>query len=146
MTRSLRWTAYAFAGLLLVWCATTAFAQDTGSQGQAPAGGQTMRHGQGGNRLDWLSKQLDLTDDQKTKLKPILDDESKQMKTVHEDTSLSQDQKRDKMKEIRATTNSKIEDILTPDQQKKFKELNAEGREHHGKTTNPPSGSTPPSQ
>lgn len=139
MRKSFAFAACLFSGLLVLWCAAPTVAQDTGSQGQAQAGAQEMHRGHG-SRLDWLSKQLNLTDDQKTKLKPILDDESSQMKSIHDDSSLSQDQKRDKMKELRESTDTKIEDVLTPDQQTKFKELNAERKEHQKKATNPPSG------
>jgi periplasmic protein CpxP/Spy len=143
MRKSLALAACAFSGLLVLWCAAPTAAQDTGSQAPTQAGGQEMHHGHG-SRLEWLSKQLNLTDDQKTKLKPILDDESSQMKSIHEDSSLSQDQKRDKMKELRESTDTKIEDVLTPDQQTKFKELNAERKEHQKKMTNPPSGAQQP--
>jgi len=46
------------------------------------------------SRLEEISKQLNLTDDQKAKLKPILQDEAQQMKTLHEDTSLTHEQKK----------------------------------------------------
>jgi periplasmic protein CpxP/Spy len=119
-----------FAVLLFVGCALVARAQDTGAQ-QSTAQAQTSMHqGQHASRLDWLSKELNLTDDQKTKIKPILADEGKQMQALHEDTSLSQDQKRDKMKQIHETTNSQINDILTPDQQKKFADLKTQHKGH----------------
>ena len=137
MRSNLKLAAYTFAGLLVGWCAWSTPAQEAG----APAG-QQMRHGQRGDRLEWLSKELNLTDDQKSQLKPILDDEGKQMRAIHQDTSLTPEQKRDKMKELRESTDPKIEAILTPDQQKKFHEMN-QHREHQGKpgSANPPSGS-----
>ncbi len=92
-----------------------------------------MHHGQHASRLEWLSKELNLTDDEKAKLKPILEDESKQMHAAHADTSLTQDQKRDKMKQIHETTNSQIDDILTSEQQKKFAELK---EKHKAQTPN----------
>jgi hypothetical protein len=45
-----------------------------------------------------------LEDDQKEKLKPILQDQHKQMKAVRDDTSLTQDQKHEKMKQIHEST------------------------------------------
>src|ERR1700757_5448105 len=50
--------------------------------------------------LQMLSEKLNLTDDQKAKLKPILQDQMQQMKAVREDSSLSQEQKRPKRKPI----------------------------------------------
>lgn len=80
-------------------------------------------------RLQTLSEKLNLTDDQKAKIKPILEDQIKQMKAAHEDTSLSPEQKRDKMKSIHDTSHEQINAVLTPEQQTKFKEM----QEHMGK-------------
>lgn len=41
--------------------------------------------------LQMLSEKLNLTDDQKAKIRPILQDQMQQMKAVREDSSLSQD-------------------------------------------------------
>lgn len=91
------------------------------------------------HRLEEMSKQLNLTDDQKAKLKPILQDETQQMQAAHNDTSLSQDQKRAKAKEIREAHTSQINEVLTPDQQKKWEEMRKKGKEEHEKK----SGSQP---
>jgi periplasmic protein CpxP/Spy len=123
MLRITKLAAPYFAVLLFFGCSLVARAQDTGTQQPNPQAQTGMHHGQRGNRLEWLSKQLNLTDDQKAKVKPILDDQGKQMRAVREDTSLSQEQKRDKMKEIHEKTDSQINDILTPEQQKKFADL-----------------------
>jgi len=74
-------------------------------------------------RLQKLSSELNLTDDQKTQLKPVLQGEYKQLKAVHDDSSLSPDQKQAKMTEIHDGAKSQINSILTPDQQKKLAEL-----------------------
>jgi hypothetical protein len=52
-----------------------------------------------GERLEWLSQHLNLTEDQKKQLKPILAGEFKQMRAVGEDVSLTQDQKGEKMEQ-----------------------------------------------
>lgn len=123
--------AACFATLLVLGCSLATRAQDTGSQSTPQAQAQgTMHQGQHASQLEWLSKELNLTDDQKTKLKPILADQNKQMRSVKEDTSLGQDQKRDKMKQIHESTSSQINDILTPDQQKKFAELKEQHKGH----------------
>ena len=41
------------------------------------------------NRLKMLTEKLNLTEDQQAKLKPIIEDQSKQMKAIHDDTSLA---------------------------------------------------------
>src|SRR5215475_5400099 len=71
-------------------------------------------------KLQQLATELNLTDDQKTQLKPVLQGEFKQLKAVHDDTSISPDQKNAKMKEIHEGAKSQINSILTPEQQKKL--------------------------
>lgn len=83
------------------------------------------------NHLQMISKELNLTDDQKTKLRPILQDEQQQMQAVHNDTSLTRDQKMAKMKDIRESHQPQINQILTPDQQKKWAEMKKEAKEKH---------------
>jgi Spy/CpxP family protein refolding chaperone len=80
--------------------------------------------------LQMLSEKLSLTDDQKAKLKPILQDQMQQMKAVHEDSSLSPEQKRAKAKSIHESFHEQINAVLTPEQQSKFKEMQ---QEHMGK-------------
>jgi Spy/CpxP family protein refolding chaperone len=71
-------------------------------------------------KLQKLASELNLTDDQKTQLKPILQGEVQQLKAVHSDASLSDEQKGAKMKEIHAGAKSQIGTILTPEQQQKL--------------------------
>ncbi|HZS72007.1 MAG TPA: hypothetical protein VFA13_09230 [Candidatus Acidoferrum sp.] len=86
-------------------------------------------------RLNHLSEELNLTQEQKTKLRPILADEAQQLQAIHNDTSLSREQKMAKMKEVRDSHQPQINEILTPEQQKKWAEMKKEAREKH----NPPS-------
>lgn len=81
--------------------------------------------------LQMLSEKLNLTEDQKAKLKPILLDQAQQMKAVRDDTSLTPEQKAAKKKAIHETTHDQINAVLTPEQQEKFKEMKQEGMEKH---------------
>jgi periplasmic protein CpxP/Spy len=74
-------------------------------------------------RLQHISTELNLTDDQKAKIKPLLQEEVSQMNSLRSDTSLSQDQRQAKMKEIHQTYSSQIQAVLTPEQQKKWAEM-----------------------
>lgn len=80
-------------------------------------------------RLQKISDALNLTDDQKEKLKPILQDEVDQMKTVRDDTSLTQDQKKAKVKQIHEANKPKVNDVLTPEQQAKWKKMKQDAAE-----------------
>jgi Spy/CpxP family protein refolding chaperone len=134
---------YTFAGLTLALAlgfslTTAAQTSSTESKQQAsPDQSQTgstrnMHRDRVGERLKWLSQQLNLTDDQKEQLKPILADEFKQMRAVGEDASLTQDQKREKMKQIHEAARPQVQAILTPGQQQKFAQLKGEAKERRG--------------
>jgi Spy/CpxP family protein refolding chaperone len=73
--------------------------------------------------LQQLSEKLNLTDAQKTAIKPILAAEANEIKAVHQDSSLSNEQKQAKIKEIRDNSREKIKALLTPEQQKTFAEM-----------------------
>lgn len=101
---------------------------------QAPAPGQRhMRRADPAKRLEWMSKKLNLTEDQKTKLQPIFNDQFQQMKAVREDTSLTREQKRDKMKQIHETFHPQVMAVLTPDQQQKLEQMRANREARRGK-------------
>ena len=72
-----------------------------------------------------LSKHLKLTADQQTKVQAALVSERSQMESVHQDTSLSQQDRRSKMMEIRKSTDDQIRGLLDSNQQKKWDEMQA---------------------
>lgn len=80
-------------------------------------------------RLRRMSKDLNLSDDQKEKLKPILQDEVQQMKNVQADNSLSTEQRRKKMRQIHKTYEPQVQAVLTPEQKDKLKSMKQEGRQ-----------------
>ena len=80
--------------------------------------GPKHEHGPGphhmpGNPLEHLSKDLNLTDDQKTKVQPIIDGIKPQMKAIHEEAMK-------KMHALMETAGNQIRPLLTPEQQVKF--------------------------
>ena len=77
--------------------------------------------------LQQISSELNLTDDQKAQIKPILQSEFQQLKTVKDDTTMSADQQKAKAQEIRASAKSQIANILTPEQQKKLATMREQG-------------------
>ena len=64
---------------------------------------------------------LNLTDDQKAKVKDILADAKTKRQTVVSDTSLNEEQKRAKMKELHEGVMAKLNEVLTPEQQAELK-------------------------
>jgi Spy/CpxP family protein refolding chaperone len=81
--------------------------------------GPKHEHGPGphhmmmGNPLDHLTKDLNLTDDQKTKVQPIVDQTKPQMKAIHEEAMK-------KMQALLEGAGNQIRPLLTPEQQVKF--------------------------
>jgi periplasmic protein CpxP/Spy len=59
---------------------------------------------------------LNLTGDQKNKMHGILGDAKTQRESIFKDSSLTDEQKQEKLKDLRTSTRSKIDDVLTPDQ------------------------------
>jgi protein CpxP len=94
-------------------------------------------------RLENLSKQLNLTDDQKAKIKPILEGEAKQIQSLREDSSLSREDRRAKSMQIRQSTHTQIRTLLTADQQKKFDSMQQRGGRWQRQGTQPPASETP---
>ena len=63
---------------------------------------------------------LNLTDDQKKKVEPIMKDMMDQMQKIRQDDSMERDAKMQKFQQLMTDTKTKIRPILTPEQQKKF--------------------------
>ena len=113
----------------------------------ARARGCQMGHGpmSADQRLQMLTKRLNLSADQQTKIKPILENESQQMQALHQDSSMSQEDRMSKMQQIRQSSNEQIKSNLNSDQQQKFEEMMS--HQHGGMHGTPPSGQmTPPPQ
>ena len=105
---------------------TAPAAQEHGAMGGSMMGPMTPE-----NRLKMLTEKLNLTEDQQAKLKPIIEDQSKQMKAIHDDTSLAPADRQAKMKELHESSIEKMNAILTPDQQAKWKQMRQEMMEKH---------------
>ncbi len=81
------------------------------------------------NRHDMMS-QLNLTKEQHQKVKELNQDNKSKVDAIRNDNSLTQDQKKEKMKELRKAHQEGMNSILTKDQQDKMK---AYKKDHHRK-------------
>lgn len=77
-------------------------------------------------RLQMLTKQLNLTDDEQAKIKPILVDEQKKMQDLRNDSTLSRQDRFQKMRDIREDSSKQIRSNLDENQQKKFDDIQKE--------------------
>jgi protein CpxP len=142
--------------MAMVCCGTALFAQmqDGSSQGQTGMGqgmGQSGQHRQPmstDDRLQHMTQMLNLTSDQQTKIRPILDNEAQQMQTLRGDTSMSRDDKMTKMRSIRENTMSQITPILTSEQQQKWTQMQSQHMHQPGGAMGAPGGEqgAPPPQ
>jgi Spy/CpxP family protein refolding chaperone len=76
-----------------------------------------------------MSSKLNLTDDQKAKITPIIADRQTQMRALMADTSGRRMQKARKAKSIMSDSDKKIEAILTSDQKKTYAEMKEQMKE-----------------
>jgi Spy/CpxP family protein refolding chaperone len=113
-------------------------APSDGSQA-APTPAPEHRGRRGGFVLEELTQKLTLTPDQQKQVGDLIKSSREQMKALHEDDSMSEDDKRAKMKEITSTTRSQIRALLTPAQQAIFDTLPTRGQ----RPPPPPAGAAP---
>jgi|ERR1700733_6818833 protein CpxP len=116
------------AGLITVG-ANFATAQDSMSHDQQGASSQDSEHMHHGmdpaKRTQELTKKLNLTSDQQGKVQSILQSEKSQMESLHQDNSMSQQDRRSKMMDIHKTSSDQIRALLDSTQQKKWDEMQA---------------------
>jgi len=120
------WLRVAVVGLL--WCATVAPARaedapkppgDTATESPARRKPGAML----GQLQENLAK-LDLTEDQKSKIKSLLDDTRQKLTELREQAA--KDEKinpREKLRTVMGDARAKLQEILTPDQQEKLRDL-----------------------
>lgn len=117
----------ALLAVAVTCCGTALYAQMQDGMGQQGAGQHRMAMSPE-QRLQHMTKALNLTDDQQQKIKPILEGESQQMQAVRQDSSLSEKDQMSKMGQIRQDSMTQINSILTPEQQQKYQAMG----KHHG--------------
>jgi len=109
----------------------------------APEQGQAGTSGAAQQQRDPVAEALNLTDDQQAKLQPIIREEMTQINAARNDTSLTQEQKQQKIDQIRQTEFPKIQAILTPEQQKKLAEMQEQARKGQGGANASPNNAPP---
>jgi len=138
--------ALSLAGLIY---AAPAFAQTAAPDQSAPNAQQQQWHGGHGEmdpakHAEMLTRKLNLTPDQQTKVQEIFKSEQSQMESMHGDSSMPRDQRHAKMMEIHKASADQVRALLDPTQQKKWDEMQANREQrmqghHHGDQAPPPS-------
>jgi hypothetical protein len=75
------------------------------------------------DRTAALAKYLGLSEDQKAKIKPLLDEEMTQTRALREDRTLTPQARIAKSREIREATSTKVKPLLNPDQLEKWQKM-----------------------
>lgn len=70
-----------------------------------------------------LPRQLRLTEEQKVRIREIVRRSREQARQIREDTSLTPEQKRERLRELRRSTRQEISSVLTPEQREKMRRL-----------------------
>jgi periplasmic protein CpxP/Spy len=116
---------------------------DQQSQPSQEPGGAHHGHQDPAQRAQELTKHLNLTSDQQTKVQEIFQSERSQMESLRQDSSLSQQDRHAKMTEIRKNAESQVRALLDSNQQKKWDEMQAK-REQRMQNRHGESGSDQP--
>jgi len=105
--------------------------QPSSPAGASAPGAEPHRTLEAQAEMRWLSQQLNLTPEQREKLRPIVMEEGLQLNNVRLNEHLPADQKKAKTQEIRETYRPKIMAVLTPEQQEKWKKMQEETKAKH---------------
>ena len=105
-------------GLVAALAVPVALAKSQATPPPQAAGKEKGMHGGG---LQAAVESLNLTDEQKAKVKDIFADAKIKHQAVSNDASLSEEQKKAKMKELHSATMAKLNEMLTPEQQTELK-------------------------
>ena len=121
----------ALLAVAMACCGTALYAQqDNMSQGGPPQGHHMMMSPE--QRLQNMTKTLNLTPDQQAKIKPLLENQSTQMQSLHQDTTMSREDRMAKAQQLRQSTDEQIKGVLTPDQQQKWSEMQTQRQGNMG--------------
>lgn len=140
-----------------MWAQQSQPAQGDDQQHKGGGHGHGMGMGQGhgmmnaDEHLQMLSQKLNLTDDQKAKIKPILEQHLKDRDAIMKDTSLTPEQKHEKMKASMDAAHAQMDPILNDEQKKQFaqmmQDMHGQGKggmhNHHGDHPQSKSDSSP---
>jgi protein CpxP len=106
-------------GLMAVSALAKAEDADGGAKSEQTVPAQKKRP----DPLQRLDKALTLTDDQKSKIKPILEDQAKQLKAIRENAADDRKGAAAQARKLTEENNAKIKALLTPEQQTKFTQM-----------------------
>lgn len=131
---------WALTGFVLIAMGQTALCQEPGPPPPGPM--ETPPSINVDKQLTRMTKRYGLADTQKAQIRPILAEEKKKMDALFQDSSLSPEDRFDKMRTIHEDEVARISPILSDEQRAKYeKDQKQMGREDGDQ---PPDGPPPP--
>jgi protein CpxP len=113
--------------LLILMAGSVAFASEAGLQEPVPTPSETATVGRSANDvLKVLAKRLSLTEDQKSKILPIIIERRQKIQEVWTSSTLFVRQKQGQVRGINEDSDRRINALLTGDQQKAYAALEQE--------------------
>src|SRR5262249_35481866 len=88
----------------------------------------TPRPAPGQKRFERMSKELSLTPAQRATLRPVVEEQARQMRALRDEKSLSDGQRDAKAKKLRKAFRARLDKVLTPAQQNKMEAIRARNR------------------
>ena len=109
-----------------------AFAQNATAlpvtDGSAKNGCECRPHSEKGKHMDYLVKELGLTEQQKEQLKALFKAQHPALKAIHENGNITPEQKRDQMKSVIQGIKQQASSFLTAEQQRKWAAMKAHSK------------------
>ena len=125
---------------LALWTCN-ASAQNAPSSAQpSENGGKCGKAGKHGKKSPM--KKLNLSDDQKAKVGPILQKAREDAKAVKRNDALTPEQKKQQIDAIRQNKDQQLQTVLTPEQYQQLQEIKANRKEKHSKGDKAPAPAT----
>ena len=121
--------AISLSGILAFGATSAIYAQEADAPQQQQ--GHPGHHGRMNPdaQLQHLTKVLELTPDQQSQIKPVLEARQQQMQALFQNQSLSRDDRRSQIQQIRTDTKTKIEGFLNDQQKQKFETMQSRMQE-----------------
>jgi Spy/CpxP family protein refolding chaperone len=124
--------------------------QDPGLGQNTPQAGQNTPEGQGQARqrgawgrggqrqhMEMLAKKLNLTDTQRQQFREIGQHTRQQVMSIRNDSSLTDDQKKEKVQALRKQSHQEMFGVLTPEQKEQLKQMRQQWQKDHDKNKAP---------
>jgi periplasmic protein CpxP/Spy len=96
---------------------------------EAPASAPAAHRPDPDQQVQRLAKRLNLTAEQQNQLLPIITERQRQMTALRNDSSLSAQDRRAKLRALREDSNSKIKTVLTDSQKQQYEQMRQHRRQ-----------------